>query len=304
VAVRHPTNAEARDQALGELEALLAAEVAPATLPGSPPIVLEEIDRDQWSDLIEKARQFIRDGKVRQLTVARHSLVKSTSPIDPVAVLTKLAARYPDCYRFSIRRGDLTLIGASAQRLVARQGLDVYSDALAGCIAEGARASDRLLASAMARDQLEMVVHAIESQLNPLCTELQVVRPPAIRRQRHFLHLTTPISGRLAAPHHILNLVAALHPTPATAGDPARDAADWVRDNEPTSRGWFSGPIGWFDPEGNGEFAAAVGAGLIQGRDAHIFSSVGVSRQSDAETVYEQSGLKQRALLDALGAST
>ena len=53
-------------------------------------------------------------------------------------------------------------------------------------------------------------------------------------------------------------------------------------------RGFYAGPIGWFDLQGNGEFAVAIRSGLIQGKEASIFAGCGVVKDSIAEKEFEE----------------
>jgi isochorismate synthase EntC len=148
------------------------------------------------------------------------------------------------------------------------------------------------------------VVEAIREALAPLCSSLEVPTEPRIRRLRHVLHLQTSITGRLDSDVHVLDLVEALHPTPAVGGVPTIEALRCIAELESQPRGWYAGPVGWFDQTGDGEFAVAIRSGLVRGRHAFVYAGAGIVRDSDSTKEYEETGLKQRALLDALGVDT
>ena len=61
---------------------------------------------------------------------------------------------------------------------------------------------------------------------------------------------------------HFFHLVERLHPTPALGGLPKDSAVEKIREVEDLDRGLYAGPIGWFDYQGNGEFAVAIRSGL------------------------------------------
>ena len=79
------------------------------------------------------------------------------------------------------------------------------------------------------------------------------------------------------------------------------DAVDWIARHEPDPRGWYAGPIGWFDGAGDGEFAVALRCGLIKGRRAYVHAGAGIVRDSDPAKEYVETDIKQQALLRALG---
>ena len=115
------------------------------------------------------------------------------------------------------------------------------------------------------------------------------------------IHLHTPFEARLRQPRHVLELAARLHPTPAVGGTPTGIAREWIRTHEPTPRGWYAAPVGWFDLEGNGELAVALRSGVIAGNRAHLWAGAGIVAGSDPDRELAETDVKLRAMLGALG---
>jgi len=65
-------------------------------------------------------------------------------------------------------------------------------------------------------------------------------------------------------------------------------------------RGWYAGPIGWFDGRGEGELYVALRCALIHGRSLRAFAGSGVVAESDAEREVRETGLKLRSIQEAL----
>jgi isochorismate synthase EntC len=145
-----------------------------------------------------------------------------------------------------------------------------------------------------------LVVNAIAEALAPFCARLDAPPRPALHALRDMLHLRTTITGELAQPAHILDLAAALHPTPAVGGVPREAALRLLAAAEPP-RGWYASPIGWFDARGDGELWVALRCGVIAGREAWAYAGAGIVAGSDPELEHEETVLKLRALLGALG---
>ena len=110
-----------------------------------------------------------------------------------------------------------------------------------------------------------------------------------ILKLKNVQHLQTPISGDLYQDANILDLIAHLHPTSAVAGTPTREAMEIITTMETHDRGWYSGPIGWLDSKGDGEFYVALRSALIKDGEAHIFAGGGIVSESHPE----MSGKKQ-----------
>jgi isochorismate synthase EntC len=122
-----------------------------------------------------------------------------------------------------------------------------------------------------------------------------------VHRLRTVLHLRTPIRGRLREASHVLALVEKLHPTPAVGGVPTEAAIDFITRHEPDERGWYAGPVGWFDAVGDGRFVVALRSGVVAGKRAELYAGAGIVRDSNAPSEFAETRWKLAALLGALG---
>jgi len=98
----------------------------------------------------------------------------------------------------------------------------------------------------------------------------------------------------------VLELVAALHPTPAVGGWPRAQALALQADLERTSRGCYAGPVGWVDASGNGSFGVGIRGMQLHGATARLFAGVGVVAESDPLAELEETRAKAQAVLTAL----
>jgi isochorismate synthase EntC len=85
-------------------------------------------------------------------------------------------------------------------------------------------------------------------------------------------------------------------------GGAPRDAAlALITGHEGFERGWYAGPIGWLGADGDGELMVALRCGLVSGAEATLFAGCGIVAESDPATEWEESRLKLRTMLVALG---
>jgi salicylate biosynthesis isochorismate synthase len=261
-------------------------------------------DRDAYCALVADAIACIRTHATDKIVAVTSSHVTFGEPIDAGAVLERLDDAYPDTNRFFIQRGERVFVGASPERLVARRGQRVESDGLAGTARRGsddATIVRELLTSAKDRREHAFVVESIASVLGPRCSALDVPDEPRVRTLRNVHHLWSPIRGVLHNETHVLELVDALHPTPAVAGTPRDRATAWIAEHEPTSRGWYTGTVGYFDAAGDGEFAVAIRAGLVGKHEAFLYAGAGIVEASDPPAEYAETRAKEAPMLSALG---
>jgi len=297
--------AEAADAArwraeLSRHQAALAATVARA----QPPVVeLHRAGEAQWRAQIEAITDAIASGACSKIVAARTCTVALAGPARPAELLAALDDRHADCVRLLVRPpGAGTLVAATPERLVRRDGDAVRCDALAGTIsAAHAAGAAALLASTKDRWEHDLVVRAIREALEDAGAIVDAPAEPAVRTLRHVLHLCTPLRATLRAPRHVLELAARLHPTPAVGGTPTTVAVDWITRREPAPRGWYASPVGWFDLDGNGELAVAIRSGVLVGSRAHLWTGAGIVAGSDPELELAETESKLRAMLGALG---
>src|SRR5204863_1526272 len=94
---------------------------------------------------------------------------------------------------------------------------------------------------------------------------------------------------------------AALRPPPALGGVPVGAARSFLAGHEGLNCGRYAGGVGWVG-EGRGGLAIALRSALVRGRHARIFVGAGIVDGSSPGAEWEETELKARALLDALGA--
>ena len=100
---------------------------------------------------------------------------------------------------------------------------------------------------------------------------------------------------------HVLSLVEALHPTAAVCGDPRSAALKLIRAEEPVGRGWYAGPVGWFDDRGDGEFAPALRSAVCRGPLLRLYAGAGIVKGSRARAEWDETRVKLQTMLGALG---
>jgi isochorismate synthase len=256
---------------------------------------------------VEEATRRIGAGELRKVVLARAVEVRAGRELDPRTLVWRLRAVDPDCFAFAAPTSAGVLVGATPELLVARHGADVTAKPLAGSAprfgdpAEDRASAERLLASRKDREEHDIVARAVADALRPFCERLDVASEPALLGTANVWHLSTSLRGRLRPPAaDALELVAALHPTPAVCGVPEEAARSAIAELEPFDRGCYSGPVGWMDAEGDGEWALALRCAELRGPGARLFAGAGIVAGSRPDAELDETDRKFRALLDAL----
>ncbi len=259
---------------------------------------------DEWRDQVAEAVAAIRAGSASKVVLARAVDLDTGSPIDTFDLVARLRSTYPAARVFGWSTGSRAFVGATPEMLIARQGRRFASRPLAGSAPRGhdpdedRRLADVLLSSEKDRVEHELVVGDIVRRLEPLAEAMDVPPSPSVERFATVQHLATPITGTTRA--GLLELVEALHPTPAVGGTPTPEALAFIDKIEGFDRGWYAGGIGWADASGNGEVSLSLRSALLQGGTARLFAGNGIVADSVPQSELEETRLKLRPMLQML----
>lgn len=266
----------------------------------------DALGAEQWQATVAGAIGRINAGELSKVVLAREVCLRAPRSIPCGPLLENLRAAYPQAFLFAFSRGDSCFLGATPERLVRVARGTLSTVALAGTCARGqheqqdAELGQGLMDSAKDRHEHALVVRTLREALQPYCAMLEIPAQPQLHRLAHVQHLLTPVLGRLRPQVDLLQLVDALHPTPAVGGLPRAKALGYIREHEQLDRGWYAAPVGWLNAEGDGEFAVALRSALIRGNQAHLFAGCGIVGESDPASEYQETCLKLRTIGDAL----
>lgn len=298
-----------RDEAAAFLAGIADAP-ALMTMQDAAPLALHTaLTPESWHAMVDEAVSRIHAGIMRKVVLSRALDAESERPIDVVAALQRLDARFPDTYRFLFEPvGGAAFFGASPELLAEVRESVLHTGALAGSRARGATEAEDaalaadLMASPKEREEHQIVVESVLERVAPYARAVEAPSTPGILRLRNIQHLHTPVRADLETHFDVLDLVAELHPTPALGGFPQRAALAAISELEPVERGWFASPVGWINAQGDGLFAVAIRSAVAQGGRARLYAGAGIVAESVAAQEWDETGLKFRPLLQALGA--
>jgi len=259
--------------------------------------------RESYRSAVERGLELVERGELEKVVLAVRQELQLEAAPHPLALLAPLRRHQSGSCRFLWQQARGTaLIGASPERLLTvRQG-QLRSDALAGTAPAGEQAAG-LLHSCKDRHEHELVVDTITALLARAGLNPRRPRHPHLARHGQLVHLHTPITAALGQ-NQPLSIAAALHPTPAVAGLPRREAMAWLRSLEPFERGHYAAPIGWIDSAGDADLRVAIRSGTLRGDRLELTAGAGLVRGSTVERELQEVALKLGVLQQQLSCAT
>ena len=254
---------------------------------------------------VEDAAALIRDGAMRKVVLARAVDVEVPG-VDPTTVLRRLGASgdaETTLYAADLADG-ACFVGATPELLFSAEGTRVRTMALAGSCRRGADPDeDRALGQALfdstkERKEHQLVVEHLVAVLRPRCRAFSLPLSPGLRVLPRLIHLQTPLGVELVRQDH-LELLGALHPTPAVCGLPSATALSWVARHERLRRGLYAGVLGWSTPT-RCRFVVPLRGGVMRDGRARLFAGAGVVETSDPQAELAETEMKLQAMRQAL----
>jgi menaquinone-specific isochorismate synthase len=301
-----PRDAGRRSEVLRALRLMAPPGPLPAALP-LPESRRDLPDAAAWRATVAAALRAFEAGPMGKVVLARRVTFGFGEPLDPFALLARLEAATPGAFHFLTAHGPgAAFLGASPERLFRQDGRCVWTEAVAGTRPRGeTHGEDAAFEAELMESEKDAREHSyvrdfLAAHLAPLATELRVDDAPEAMPQARVVHLRTRLEATLRTGVRPLDVLAALHPTPAVGGTPTDAALAFLRAHEPFDRGRYAAPVGWMSRDA-AEFAVGLRAGRVEGRTLSLYSGAGVVAGSDAEREWAEIESKIGDFAAALG---
>ncbi len=266
------------------------------------------IPPEVWRDKkIIEIKEYIKEGAVKKVVLARELVLSAENDFQIHDVLASLSMQNESSMIFNIDG----FLGASPELLIKRSGNSVMSHPLAGTAPKFSdedsdqESKQQLLDSTKDAYEHQVTIDWLLNELLPFCSYVDADPEPKIVSLEHVHHLGTEVAGQLSSPPcSILELVHALHPTPAVGGDPQTEALAIIKKVEGIDRRRYAGPVGWVAANGDGEFAVGIRSAEVKANTARLFAGVGLVEDSDPQSELEETEAKFKTMLNTFLSTT
>jgi para-aminobenzoate synthetase component I len=272
--------------------------VAPPPAPG--PFSVGEWTRS-WSDAdyaaaVEAVRAAIAEGDVYQANLVQHLSAPFEGDVHglaaALAVLRPLEPR-------ALAGDGWAIASASPELFLARRGRRLWT-----CPIKGTRPAGVPVESAKDAAEHVMIVDLERNDLSRVCETGSVLWPELLaeRPLAGVTHLVSTVEGRQRADATLTEVLAALFPGGSVTGAPKIAALDLIAALEPVGRGASMGALGRIQPNGDFELALTIRTFAVAEGRIHLWVGGGIVWDSDPAAEIEESWVKARPLLAAIGA--
>jgi menaquinone-specific isochorismate synthase len=259
--------------------------------PSQPGGLIEEPDDSSWRDIVEMGLEAIHSGELSKVVLARHLDARLRDQADVFGVAASLLKTQPDCHIFAVDG----LVGASPELLLRLDDGLLQSVPLAGSSVE----DDGSLSTSKMAEEHSLAADSVADAL--VLSGIEFHRgSPEVLDVGSIQHLATRFTGSVRPDATFADLLPRLHPTAAVAGTPRAAAMALIRRLEGDTRGRYSGPVGWFDTDGDCEFALALRCGFVEGNRVRLHSGAGIVADSEPGAELAETWWKLQPMAEAL----
>jgi para-aminobenzoate synthetase component I len=255
---------------------------------------------DAYASAVRQAREAIAAGEIYQVNLVQH--LSAPFEGDPGGIAAVLA-RFDPLHGRLCQGDGWAIVSASPELFLARRGRRIWTMPIKGTRPSGGGAE--LGASAKDAAEHVMIVDLERNDLGRICEPGSVHWPRlmSVEAMAGVEHLVSLVAGTLREDVSWSALLAAMFPGGSVTGAPKIAALDHINALEPVGRGASMGALGTVWPNGDFDLALtirtfAIGAGRI-----HLWVGGGIVWDSDPLGEVEESWVKARPLLDAVGAA-
>ncbi|MDE1313487.1 isochorismate synthase MenF [Vibrio aestuarianus] len=268
--------------------------------------IKHEPNENQWQQLVDQVLDGIEANAFKKVVLARKTTLNLDSPLSAAQLLKASSTQNHHSFHFLLALDQKhSFMGSTPERLYARQGNELYTEALAGTIGRGMNASqDMELANWLSQDSKNLnenqyVVDDIVERLTPHSECVEVEQEARLVRLRKVQHLKRSIHAQLKQGINGVQLLSALQPTAAVAGLPRKEAMDFILAHEPFARGWYAGSVGYISHQ-KAEFCVAIRSALLVDKQVQLFAGAGIVPGSVAEYEWQELDKKMSTLLSLI----
>jgi para-aminobenzoate synthetase component 1 len=255
-------------------------------------------DDDGYTAAIEAVQEAIARGDVYQVNLVQH--LRAPFEGDPAGLAQALAPLRP-LHTAPLTGDGWAIVSGSPELFLARRGDRVWTKPIKGTRPAGVHGELR----ESEKDAAEhvMIVDLERNDLSRVC-EPGSVRWPDLMAERELAgvtHLVTTVEGRLRPGVGLAELLGAVFPGGSVTGAPKISALDHIAALEPVGRGASMGALGRIYPNGDLELALTIRTFAIADGEIHLWVGGGIVWDSDPGAEIEESWVKARPLLAAVG---
>jgi len=264
------------------------------------------LDKDEFSKLVENAKKYIYDGDIFQVVLSRKFSFEASG--DYLKVYEKLRSLNPSPYLYHLKMGKKITIGSSPEMLLRVTNDQVETFPIAGTrkISDDETKNEKLRQE-LVSDEKELAEHTMlvdlgRNDIGKVCDygTVRVNKLMEVKQFSHVQHMVTHVVGKLNKNYDMYDAFKAVFPAGTVSGAPKVRAMEIIDELEPESRGPYAGAVGYFSFNGCCDFAIAIRSIFADDNSGFVQAGAGIVFDSISDNELKETEHKANAMITAL----
>jgi len=264
------------------------------------------LDKDEFSKIVESAKKYIYDGDIFQVVLSRKFSFEAHG--DYLKVYQKLRSLNPSPYLYHIKMGKKITIGSSPEMLLRVTNDQVETFPIAGTrkISDDETKNEELRQE-LVSDEKELAEHTMlvdlgRNDIGKVCDygTVRVNKLMDVKQFSHVQHMVTHVVGKLNKNYDMYDAFKAVFPAGTVSGAPKVRAMEIIDELEPESRGPYAGAVGYFSFNGCCDFAIAIRSIFVDNESGFVQAGAGIVFDSIPDNELKETEHKANAMITAL----
>lgn len=287
----------------------LAGLAAVSEIIAKPQVLsIVEDQPDSFIDGVNKIRDYIHEGDVFQVNLSR-AWQMELADTTATQLYQSLRDNNPAPFAALVTFQGKAIISSSPERLVDIIDEQVSTRPIAGTRPRGTDQtadqanSETLLAHPKERAEHVMLIDLERNDLGRVCQPgtVKVDELMVLESFAHVHHIVSNVSGRLRPEISPVDVIRAVFPGGTITGCPKVRCMQIIQELEQTSRGIYTGSVGYISHCGRMDLNILIRTMLLDGKQLSFRTGAGIVADSVAESELQETRAKARGLLRALG---
>ena len=265
----------------------------------TPISTLNEKERyDRYYAAFRRFMEPLKEKKFKKLVLSRPAFSPIDENFSPLETFVKACNDYPRMMIYLCHTPvSGTWLGSTPEILLSGHAQNWKTVALAGTLPffEGVESEW----NAKNKEEQAIVAEYVRKIVRKYGAKM-TEKGPYTARAGQLVHLKTDFLFQLKETGHLGDLLKELHPTPAVCGLPKEEAYRFIAENEGYDRRYYTGFVGWIDPEGQTDLYVNLRCMEIRSTEAKLYAGGGILPSSEVRAEWEETSAKIKTMKNLL----
>ncbi|WP_297453788.1 anthranilate synthase component I family protein [Persephonella sp.] len=258
-------------------------------------------DKNRFIKMVQKAKKYISEGDIYQVNLSHRIEIDGFFNIDKI--FRNLIKYQPAPYLMHIQEKNFSLISGSMELFLEKTGKKIYTKPIKGTRPVGKNYYNELLNSEKERAENLMITDLMRNDLGRIAVagSVHVEKLFDIEEYNSLLQMVSTISAEINENTLFSHIIKNTFPPGSVTGAPKKRAIEIIDELEEHRRGVYCGITFLIKPNLDFVSSVAIRQSIFKKNKTYVYIGSGIVADSDPESEYQETILKAKANLHAMG---